>query len=475
MIRRKQFHFVLQFLLRFALFATTLTGVFIFAFLFLFSRAAFKNLRLEAETTAVSIAESVDFATHSTINDPSDVTNPSYQRIFHELLLATKTNPDLTFVYTMRPLESGEWVFVIDASVPEDENDNGVIDPDEATAEIGEVYDISCCPNLPLALHDPTSDETFSTDAWGTWISGYAPIYDEFGVVDGIVGVDISIERWLQERRQLYRLVAITLLIALAFIFGFGILGVLVFSRQARVVNEALSIRNEELESQVKLRTRQLQIFMAAVVHELRAPLTAMRWQLEEMTTKRRSKAEQEQIHDMREVTVNLARLVGEFLDVTKMSTGKFEIVKHRVNPTKIIKETAELYVPQAEAKGLTLNLSLPMRLPSLRLDATRIQQVLSNLISNAIKYADHGVVNVRAFVDGKFLRVEVQDDGLGMTSKQLKKLFQPFVRVGNDKQIGTGLGLVIVKGIVEGHGGTVGVQSKKGVGSTFWFTIPIK
>jgi signal transduction histidine kinase len=113
-------------------------------------------------------------------------------------------------------------------------------------------------------------------------------------------------------------------------------------------------------------------------------------------------------------------------------------------------------------------------RIPRLSFDPNRVTQLMRNLLSNVIKYTKVGqvTVTVRQQIADRRVRVEVTNTGIGISAKNQRALFQPFVRLTEEK-LGTGLGLAIAKGIIEAHGGTIGVRSAPGKGSTFWFELP--
>lgn len=131
-----------------------------------------------------------------------------------------------------------------------------------------------------------------------------------------------------------------------------------------------------------------------------------------------------------------------------------------------------------ATQKKLQLSLLVDPHLPSVLFDQNRLSQVLDNLISNSIKYTDQGTVTVTAALDGPTVKVEVKDTGDGIKAEDISKLFSKFEQLGKGKsgeKKGTGLGLVITKGIVEAHGGKIWVHSEGlGKGSTFGFSLPL-
>jgi len=133
---------------------------------------------------------------------------------------------------------------------------------------------------------------------------------------------------------------------------------------------------------------------------------------------------------------------------------------------------------PLAAEKKLPLKASVPAELPAARGDARRINQVLLNLLGNAIKFTDTGEVGVGVSQDGREFVIRVSDTGPGIAPADQERIFEEFQQAGNSDaplKGGTGLGLSIARVIVEAHGGRMGVESSPGKGSTFWFTLPIR
>ena len=180
----------------------------------------------------------------------------------------------------------------------------------------------------------------------------------------------------------------------------------------------------------------------------------------------------------------NLLRLINDILDISKLEAGKYKIKEEITDIRTAIEETVAAHVPAAENKGIDLDLSFGNNIPKLvRADGQRIQQVLNCLLSNAIKFTSDGGVRVKiAAIDDTaekvMLRIAVADTGIGISEANMGKLFIRFSQVdGSDTRRygGSGLGLVISKQITELMGGTISVQSKEGIGSTFIAEIPLK
>mgnify|MGYP005838567343 CR=1 FL=1 len=174
-----------------------------------------------------------------------------------------------------------------------------------------------------------------------------------------------------------------------------------------------------------------------------------------------------------------MLRLLEELLDVVKIESGKLDLNFEKVNPEDLLKKNININALLAAKKNIKLVLNIPQPLPEISLDPVKIEQVLNNLISNAIKYSHkETTVTVSAFSTGEHILISVQDEGQGIPENELHKVFTPFSKIGvkgTDGEKSTGLGLSIVKRIVTGHLGRIWVESKAGKGSTFSFTLPLK
>ncbi len=221
--------------------------------------------------------------------------------------------------------------------------------------------------------------------------------------------------------------------------------------------------------------------FLSVAAHELRAPMTAIKGYLSMISE-----------GDAGEMTVSmkdfvgealsgndrLIRLVNNMLNISRIEEGRLTFEMGNVNLANVCSTVVNEYKIQAQDKKLALNYSQTENVSDLAyVDRDRIYEVVSNLISNAIKYTDQGSVNVKLFnTNPKTVRVEISDTGPGMNEADKAKLFQKFFRAESSegKVMGTGLGLYISKLLVEKFGGVIGFESETGKGSIFWFELPI-
>ena len=174
-----------------------------------------------------------------------------------------------------------------------------------------------------------------------------------------------------------------------------------------------------------------------------------------------------------------LTALVNDLLDVSRLEAGRFELELEEVELDGLIRETLESLQHQAEQKKIPLTYSGAERPLRFRADRRRLQQVLTNLVTNAIKFSeDHCPIRVTSDLVEDLVTVKVIDQGPGIPAEDIPHLFNMFYQVnGSHKRAGggVGLGLHIAKKIVESHGGQIGVESELGMGSTFFFVLPAR
>lgn len=238
-----------------------------------------------------------------------------------------------------------------------------------------------------------------------------------------------------------------------------------------------LQKRNDELERLNALKDD----FLGMAAHDLRNPLGVISLWTESLLAEALGEMSDEQKKAGEVIlkhTDAMLALINDLLDIAAIESGKVTL-DWKTGPVEaVVKEIAESNQILAEKKGIVLTYEAADAIPQVRFDPRRIEEVLRNLVSNAIKFTPQkGAIRVKVSCDGKFVRVEVADTGCGIPPQEKQKLFQKFQKLSTKPtagERGTGLGLAIVKKLVELHGGEVGVDSEVGKGSTFWFTIPV-
>jgi PAS domain S-box-containing protein len=225
-------------------------------------------------------------------------------------------------------------------------------------------------------------------------------------------------------------------------------------------------------EAAAKQATQARDDMLAIVVHDLRNPLAA----IAALAAVLQKTAEQEIGDEIATAADRMSHLIRELGDVTHLEAGTFAIKQERVPAHKTLSEVLDSQAPLASSAGLTVRLNAEPVLPDLWADRDRLLQVFENLLGNAIKFTNRGgEVALGAEAEAGKVLFSVTDTGRGIDSNHLPRVFDRFWQARKeDRRHGAGLGLPIVKGIVEAHGGSIWVQSSPGQGSTFWFTIPV-
>lgn len=218
-----------------------------------------------------------------------------------------------------------------------------------------------------------------------------------------------------------------------------------------------------------------------AIVHELRAPLVAIKDSAALMLSQNLDRDEEKNmlnlIHDQ---STKLLDQVSQILDSAKVAEGKFVLRKSMSDLGQVVKDDISIFEGEAKRKNITLSSKVDTTVPSFWFDQIRITEVLSNLVSNSLKYTNEGG-KIDIFVNKKDNNavIVVSDNGMGIPPDKQKKLFEKFANLndgGNKEGVknSSGLGLYITKAIVEAHGGTIGVTSEVGKGTTTTVTLPI-
>jgi len=264
-------------------------------------------------------------------------------------------------------------------------------------------------------------------------------------------------------------------------VFGLMVFfGILLIQSVRREVKQRQLL--EELTKKLKELDAQKDEFLNVAAHELRAPMTAIKGYLSMVMDgdgrKVPDKAN-EFLGEAAEGNDRLIRLVNNMLNISRIEEGRLTYDMGEVNLAEIVEDTYNTYRHEAEAKNIDLRTKIYDRVVDrVYVDRDRIHEVLSNLVSNAVKYTDKGSVVMKLYnPSGGVVRFEVTDSGPGISDEDKGKMFQRFQRAQSSagKKLGSGLGLYVSKLLVEKFGGRIGFESSLGKGSTFWFELPVR
>ncbi len=242
---------------------------------------------------------------------------------------------------------------------------------------------------------------------------------------------------------------------------------------------EKTKLNEKRLQEAMNIKTE----FTSTVSHELRTPLASIKGSIDIVMSGSAGDVSADQNKFLSKAKANidrLKRLIDDFLDFSKLEAGKASFEKEWVDLKRMVDDVIDIQHAVAEKKGLVLKTDIDGILPKIFCDPDRVNQVLTNLLNNAIKFTDTGYIEVSAHIlEGTdVVHVCVKDTGEGISKEDIGRIFEKFQQVGDPshrKTGGTGLGLSIVKEIICQHGGKIWVESEVNQGSKFIFTLPLK
>ena len=232
----------------------------------------------------------------------------------------------------------------------------------------------------------------------------------------------------------------------------------------------ALAIENAKLFQQSDL--------ISEFVHEIRTPLSSINTAAQLLLYPQLPNEKHDQmVKVIQTETSRLSEMATSFLDLAKLESGRSPLQVREFEPAVLLDDCADLMQENAKEKGLSFERDYPKSLPPIQGDYDKIKQAMINLLSNAIKYnCPNGKITLKAYPGSDEVNIEVADTGIGIPPEHMGRLFQKFYRVPGSENVssGTGLGLSVVKRIIEGHQGKIDVKSVAGKGTTFVIHLPV-
>lgn len=261
-----------------------------------------------------------------------------------------------------------------------------------------------------------------------------------------------------------------------------GVIQAVQFNADASLVRiaNAYDMQLRETNAQLSRASQFKSEFLAKMSHELRTPLTAIIGFCEVLTQGMDGELSHDQAQDISEIQKSghvLLELVNGILDLSKIESGKIEIALQEVDLPTVVDQVIASMHQIAESKALKLTCDLSSEVSKVTGDPVRVREILTNLVSNAIKFTATGSVAIRGAPVGAMAEISVLDTGIGIEPAAHQRIFEEFQQASDKISLsygGTGLGLSIARKLVELQGGQMGLESEPGKGSRFWFTLPI-
>jgi signal transduction histidine kinase/ActR/RegA family two-component response regulator len=326
----------------------------------------------------------------------------------------------------------------------------------------------------PLDIGWPLGIALIASAAWMPFRKNPEPAEDQPGVVVavgfGMLGLGVLIVDHFRPTNLL------ALVLASGCVVSVGV-GLVFAFRYREAADAATRARDEAIEA-----SNAKSMFVATVSHELRTPLNGVLGMSDLLLETELTAQQREYAEIVRTSSEGLLAIINDILDYSKIEAGKLAVVSADFSLRETIAEACAMVLVAARGKGIEVNVLSDPELPAwLNGDASRIRQVVINLVSNAVKFTNKGSVTVRVneapLEDATRVRVEVTDTGIGIDERSLEHLFEPFTQADGTharEYGGTGLGLTISAQLVETMGGTIGAHSQPGQGSTFWFELDL-
>ncbi|HEX8845043.1 MAG TPA: GAF domain-containing sensor histidine kinase [Pyrinomonadaceae bacterium] len=251
-------------------------------------------------------------------------------------------------------------------------------------------------------------------------------------------------------------------------------------NRERHLKSLARAEKIRQLEESLRQSEQHKAEFMSIISHELRTPLNAIIGYAQLLADGFSGELNEEQQSDVLTIVDSadkLLRMVEDTLDLARMDAERFPVYMDSISFDEVVRRAVQSVRPLAEAKGLEIKTHIPMDAPAVRTDPERVRQILTNLLSNSVKFTESGSIRINVESDDEGgVRINVEDTGIGFDTGSFPHIFEEFRQADASTTRlhgGTGLGLAVSKRLVERLGGTIGVNSTPGVGSVFWFRLP--
>jgi signal transduction histidine kinase len=429
------------------------------------------------EGMAPTYARELERLGHAEVALDTPPDDPRYRALIEAEIRWLAANPVVADIYTQRQRPDGTVVFVVDAETDYD-RDGAYQGEREQRTPVGEEYpeeDVDDGLRAALAGEPSFSDEVV-VDRWGAWVTAHVPLHDASGAVEAVVGIDFPAEEWAAsiERARDSR-TAVGLLLFLLAGGVFVAVGQIPRERARRARDVA---QLEEAVRTARAATSARTDILHTVSHEIRNPLNGVIGMSELLLETHLDPDQRHCAETVHRSGQLLLQTLDGVLDFAKIEADAMDFEAVPTDVRDLAGVVVSLFSEAARRKRLELYAHVDVDVPDrLRLDPTRVRQVLVNLVANAVKFTSAGEIELKVSASRRGLEVRVRDTGIGIPAPHLERLFTPFHQVDGAATTrrfgGTGLGLFISRGLTEGMGGTLTVESRVGVGTTFTVSLP--
>jgi signal transduction histidine kinase len=377
----------------------------------------------------------------------ADMENPTYDRLKETLMQVRAVNEDVRFVYIVGSRDGN--IFFYGDSEPEDSED---------MSPPGQIYDEASDILKNVFVSQQSATEGPLADRWGNWISAFSPMTDPRGEVIGVVGLDIAAHDFITKQVVNGAIPAlITVIILIFLIEGY---------RLRRKEEEVMDLKSE---------------FLSIAAHEIRTPLTGIRWASENLLNASLTPPQQQAVGKIQQSAITLIDRVNSLLSASKVESGiGAKLNRAETNVARIIQDVVQTLNLAAQERNINIVVEPTVPHPLVILsDGEKIRQALSNILSNAIKYSrDGGAVIIGYARRGASHTITITDSGIGIPKHEQGSVFKGYYRTSNAQRAstyGSGFGLYLAKNLIEAHGGTLTFTSEEGKGTVFTISLPVK